>query len=190
MSSRNSPTPPVDAGGALRDAFVEVCENSFFAYVEPCDAHRFAELAEQCSRTARALMDGDARGASFAASRSEWLKASVGFGGTFDGAIEVILPEPLAQWLVGSILGEPDGTELVEHQVFDGFGEFANMVCGAWLTNLSQLEGFLLRPPAVTRMAPDWTPLTDSGWNDERAHRLVVNDLPVRVRLRPLAGST
>jgi hypothetical protein len=188
MSSHKSPIQPVDAGAALRDAFVEVCENSFFAYVESCDAHRFAELAEQCSRVARALMDGDNRGVSFAENHSEWLKAAVGFGGAFNGAIEVILPEPLAAWLVASILGEPPETKLAEHQVFDGFGEFANMVCGAWLTNLSQRQSFELRSPAVTRMAPDWTPLTDSSWNDEQGHRLVVNDLPVRVRLRSLGG--
>jgi hypothetical protein len=186
MSSPKSQAPPADASLALRDAFVDVCENSFFAYVETCDAQRFAELAEQSSRTARAILDGDAGQAAAKARRapSEWLKASVGFGGHFAGAIEVILPEGLARWLVVSLTGEDTDAEIAEHQVFDGLGEFANMVCGAWLTNLSPRQPFELRPPAVTRMAPDWTPLTDSSWNDDRGHRMVVNDLPVRLRFR------
>jgi len=186
MSLSKSPVQPDDAGVALRDAFVEVCETSFFAYVENCDARRFAELAEQFSRTARALQDGDVRSRTGAV--SEWLKASIGFQGQMNGAVEVILPERLARWLVASIAGEPVEDTLAEHEVFDGLGEFANMICGAWLTHLFQRHTFELRPPAVTRMARDWTPLTDSSWNDERGHRLVINDLPVRLRLRALTA--
>jgi len=188
MSLSKSPLPPVDAGLALRDAFVDVCESSFFAYVEPCDEYRFAALAEQFSRGARA--DQDAGGRAGARSRlpSEWLKASVAFTGSMAGAVEVIVPEPLARWLVASITGESPEVPIAEHEVFDGLGEFANMICGAWLTNLFQRHTFDLRPPAVTRMTPDWTPLTDSGWNDERGHRLVINDLPVRLRLRSMTG--
>jgi CheY-specific phosphatase CheX len=188
MSLSKSPAPPVDAGLALRDAFVDVCENSFFAYVEPCEEHRFAALAEQYSRGARADQDGDGRSIGRSRQPSEWLKASVAFTGPLAGAIEVILPEPLARWLVASISGESPEVAIAEHEVFDGLGEFANMICGAWLTNLSQRHTFDLRPPAVTRMTPDWTPLTDSGWNDERGHRLVINELPVRLRLRSMTG--
>src|SRR5262249_53997162 len=153
--------------------FVEVCESSFFAYVEPCDRRRFAELAEECSRAARALQDGDSR-PRVGTAQSEWLKASVGFAGPLNGAIEVIMPERLARWLVASISGEAVETELVEHEVFDGLGELANMICGAWLTNLFQRSTFELRQPNATRMTVDWTPLTDSNWNDERGHRLVI----------------
>ncbi len=180
MSSSKSLAPP-DAGLTLRDAFVDVCENSFFAYVETCDARRFAELAEQWSETARAYEGGERPRRPAV---SEWLKASIGFGGPFPGAIEVILPEALARSLVTSILGTDPEEVLAEHQVFDGLGEFANMICGAWLTNLAQKQIFELRAPAVTRMAPDWTPVKDSSWNDERGHRLAVNELPVRLRFR------
>src|SRR5262245_26843506 len=175
MSSSKSPAP-TDAGLTLRDAFIDVCENSFFAYVETCDPRKFAELAKRCheARTQPNV--------------SEWLKAAIGFGGPFPGAIEVILPEPLGRWLVGSLLGSDPEEELPEHQVFDGVGEFANMICGAWLTNLAQRQAFELRAPAVTRMARDWTPMSDSSWNDERGHRLAVNDLPVRLRFRALAA--
>jgi hypothetical protein len=184
MSSSKSLAPP-DAGLTLRDAFVDVCENSFFAYVETCDARRFAELAEQWSETARAYQGGERpRGRP---AESEWLKASIGFGGPFPGAIEVILPEALARSLVTSILGTEPDEVLAEHQVFDGLGEFANMICGAWLTNLAQKQTFELRPPAVTRMAPDWTPVKDSSWNDERGHRMAVNELPVRLRFRAVS---
>ena len=183
MSSSKSPAPP-DAGVSLRDAFVDVCENSFFAYVENCDGHRFAQLAEQSSQAARA--ESDAGRSARRTAASEWLKSSVAFNGTFSGSIEVILPEQLARWLVGSLLGEAPENDLPEHQVFDGVGEFANMICGAWLTNISPRQAFELRAPAVTRMAPDWTPLTDSSWNDDRGHRLAVNELPVRLRLRSL----
>lgn len=175
MSLSKSPAPPDQAGESLRDAFVDVCENSFFAYAEACDRNRFAQLAEQFSNAER-------RGP------SEWLKASVGYSGPSAGAIEIILPEQLARWLVISIAGEGDEAELAEHEVFDGLGEFANMICGAWLTNLYQKQTFELRPPVVTRMTPQWTPLADSSWNDERGHRLVINDRPVRLRLRSMSS--
>ena len=187
MSSFKSPAQSVDAGAALRDAFVEVCENSFFAFVEVCEAHRFAILAEECTRSVRAAQDGVTKNRS-AAVVSEWMKASVTFSGSFAGVIEVILPERLARTLIASLLGEAEDADFAEHQIFDGLGEFANMICGAWLTGLSPRSTFQLRPPAVTRMSNDWSPITDSAWNDEQGHRLVVNDFPVRLRFRSLAG--
>src|SRR5882762_9820322 len=92
MSLSKSPAArPEEAGPALRDAFVEVCERSFFAYAETSDGDRFAELTDRVSRTARAWEEGDAHARRSAV--SEWLKASVGFSGPLAGAIEVILPE-------------------------------------------------------------------------------------------------
>jgi hypothetical protein len=185
MSLSRSQAPP-DAGTTLRDAFVDVCENSFFAYVETCDVQRFADLAERIVGPNEAAEPG--RPSPRRAAPSEWLKAAVGFGGPFPGAIELILPEALARGLVGSLLGTAPEEQLPEHQVFDGLGEFANMICGAWLTTLSQRQPFELRPPAVTRMANGWTPVGDLSWNDETGHRLAVNDLPVRLRVRSLAS--
>jgi CheY-specific phosphatase CheX len=185
MSSSKS-LAPRDAGLTLRDAFVDVCENSFFAYVETCDARKFAELA---AAAAEAHQENEQnRQVARRPVQSEWLKAAVGFGGAFPGAIELVLPEQLARSLVGSILGAEPETELPEHQIFDGLGEFANMICGAWLTTLAQRQTFELRPPAVTRMANGWTPMQDSTWNDEQGHRLAVNELPVRLRFRSLAA--
>jgi hypothetical protein len=177
MSSPRLPAQaPADASAALRDALSEVCEQSFFAFVEACPPERFAELVEQISPARTAGRSKP----------SEWLKASVAFTGPFGGAIEVMLPERLARSLVASLLGEPADAVMPEHRVFDGIGEFANMVCGTWLTGMSE-RAFALRPPAVTRMAPDWTPLSESVRADERGHRLCVNDVPVRVRLRAIA---
>lgn len=182
MSSVKSQTPPADASATLRQAFVEVCENSFFAFVDACPPERFAALIEQRA-TARL---GDAGGTP---QQSDWLKASVAFTGAFAGAVEVAIPEPLATTLVGALLGEEVDCEMPEHWVFDGVGEFVNMVCGAWLTTLCNAQAFELRSPAVTRMSPGWSPAADSSADDERSHRLVINDFPVRVRFRASAAA-
>ena len=180
MSSPRLPVQaPADASALLRQALFDVCEQSFFAYVEACSPERFSELVGEISP---AQPDAIGRPAG-RPKPSEWLKASVAFTGPFAGAIEVIMPERLARALVGSLLGEPPDAPMPEHQIFDGIGEFANMVCGAWLTGFSDRQAFALRPPAVTRMAPGWTLLSESG-PDDRGHRVCVNDTPVRVRLR------
>ena len=179
MSSPRLPVQaPADASALLRDSLFDVCEQSFFAFVEPCSPERFSELVAQVDPEAGIRPAGRTK-------PSEWLKASVAFTGPFGGAIEVVLPERLAKSLVGSLLGEPPEAPMAEHQIFDGIGEFANMVCGAWLTGFSDRQAFGLRSPAVTRMAPGWTPLSESA-ADERGHRVCVNDAPVRVRLRHL----
>ena len=174
MSSVKSQTPPAESGVALRRAFIEVCENSFFAYVDECGPERFLELVDRSTPAAEGKTPPP----------SNWLKASIGFSGSFTGAVEVLLPEELAKTLVGTMLGEEiDGT-LPEHWMFDGIGEFANMICGAWLTALCNSQAFELRPPAVTRMTPGWTLRAEPNADDDRTHRLAVNDFPVRVRFR------
>ena len=183
MSSHRLPVPaPADASALLRQALLDVCEQSFFAYVEACSPARFAELAAGIGPAPSAAGGR----AAARAKPSEWLKASVAFMGPFGGAIEVILPERLARALVASLLGEPPVAPMPEHQIFDGIGEFANLVCGARLTGFSDRQAFSLRPPAVTRMAPGWTPLSEAA-ADDKGHRVCVNDAPVRVRLRHLS---
>lgn len=184
MSYYKSPVPTsAEAANALRDALVQVCEQSFFAYVEPCEPERFAALVEQLNASAPARS-------------AEWLKASVTFYGGFSGAIEIVLPEPLARWLVASIIGTSQDAKLPqleialqqmmfsEHQIFDGIGEFANMICGAWLTDLSGCPAFDLQPPAVTRMSPEWSPAAKSRSNRDVGFQVCVNDLPATIRLR------
>ena len=181
MSSAKSQAPPADAAATLRLAFIDVCENSFFAFVEESSPEHFAALVNQCAAACIAEAGAAPR-------QAEWLRASVGFTGAFAGAVEVALPERLAASLVGTMLGEEVDSTMPEHWLFDGVGEFANMVCGAWLTKLCNSQAFELRPPAVTRMIVGWTPAADSSGDDDRSQRLAVNDFPVRIRFRASAG--
>jgi CheY-specific phosphatase CheX len=163
MSSVKSPAlKPSDLHDALQQALIEVSENAYFVFVEPSDARQFAAGVEQVN--------------------AAWLKVSVTFAGAFAGSVEIALPEPLGNWLVTSLLGMDTDQALPETQMFDGVGEFANMVCGAWLSKLSDRALFELRVPAVTRMAPEWNPLVDTRAGRELACRMVsLNDLPMRV---------
>lgn len=208
MPSHESSTPTLaDANDALFVALVDVCEKSFFTCVESCDASRFASLIDGAASTGG---DGHAREGTTAGPPG-WLKASVAFaarfrsagqfrrpgrshsGQSFDGtlsrgAIDLFLPEPLAQWLVASLLGvagevELGRVQLLDEQVFDGIGEFANMLCGAWLTDLAANLAFALSPPAVSRLPADWRPAHTANHN-VCGHHLCVNDLPMQVLIR------
>jgi hypothetical protein len=166
MSSAKSPAlNPSDLHDALQQSLIEVSENAYFVFVEPVDLTQFAEAVGLV--------------------RDSWLKVSVAFEGSFAGAVEIVLPEPLGKWLVTSLLGMQSHELIGEPQEFDGVGEFANMVCGAWLSRLSDDSLFELRVPAVTRMTPGWTPLVDRGGRQELASRMVtINELPMRVLIR------
>jgi CheY-specific phosphatase CheX len=88
-------------------------------------------------------------------------------------------------WLVTSLLGMQGHESLEEVAQFDGVGEFANMVCGAWLSRLSDNCLFELRVPAVTRMTAGWTPLSDSNGREGLICRMVtINELPMRILIR------
>src|SRR5512134_354778 len=160
MSSAKSPAlNPADLHDALQTALIEVSENAYFVFVEPADHAQFADAVGLVKDT--------------------WLKASVAFEGSFAGAVEITLPEPLGQWLVTSLLGMQGDERLGEPQQFDGVGEFANMVCGAWLSRLSDDCLFELRVPAVTRMTAGWTPLVENRGRQEMVCRMVtINELP------------
>ena len=166
MSSAKSPAlNPSDLHDALQTALIEVSENAYFVFVEPADNAQFADAVGLVKDT--------------------WLKASVAFEGSFEGAVEITLPEPLGQWLVTSLLGMQGDERLGEPQQFDGVGEFANMVCGAWLSRLSDDCLFELRMPAVTRMTAGWTPLVENRGRQELVCRMVtINELPMRVLIR------
>ena len=91
----------------------------------------------------------------------------------------------LGMWLVTSLLGMQVHETLEEAQQFDGVGEFANMVCGAWLSRLSDDCLFELRVPAVTRMTAGWTPLAETNARQELICRMVtINELPMRILIR------
>jgi len=188
MPYHESPMPtPAETDDALYVALLHVCERSFFAFVETCDRLQFAVLVGK-TQSQPPLQDVDGLDA-MAAQLPRWLKASVAFdGNSASGAIEIVLPERLARWLVASLLGittEVDlgQVELLDQQVFDGTGEFVNMVCGAWLTDRSGSEAFSLGSPAVTRLSADWSPLEESG-SEPPGLRVSVNDLPLQIFIR------
>ena len=172
MSSVKSPALTSTDQDALQSAVIEVCENAYFVFVEPCDAPQLATLVEKV----RAERGHGPAG--------RWLNASVAFNGASSGQVEVVLPERLGTWLVVSLLGLPADTTLQDDQLLDGVGEFANMVCGAWLSKANETASFTLEMPKVTRLPAGWAPdPTPTG--DEQAYRtVVVNEMPLEVRAR------
>jgi hypothetical protein len=108
----------------------------------------------------------------------------VAFRGATSGQIEVVLPERLGTWLVVSLLGLPPDATLKEAQLVDGVGEFANMVCGAWLSKAMETASFLLDMPNVTRMPAGWAPESSPQGNEQAYRTVVVNEMPLEVRAR------
>jgi hypothetical protein len=188
MPYPESPMPtPTESADALYVALLHVCERSFFAFIDACDALQFAVcVGKTQNQPALEHVDGlEERDAQL----PRWLKASVAFSGnSLSGAMEVVLPERLARWLVASLLGittEVDlgQVELLDSQVFDGTGEFVNMVCGAWLTDGSGSQAFTLAPPEVTRLPSGWSPLADAS-NAHHGLHVLVNELPLQIFIR------
>ena len=172
MSSVKSPALTSTDQDALQSAVIEVCENAYFVFVEACDAPQFATLVEQ-------VRAEKGRGPS-----GRWLNAAVAFHGASTGQVEVVLPERLGTWLVVSLLGLPPDAALKDTQLLDGVGEFANMVCGAWLSKANETASFTLDMPKVSRMPAGWAP-EPAPPDQEQAYRtVVVNDLPLEVRAR------
>lgn len=131
MSSLSLPdlTGP-ETADAILAALRAVAERSFFAEVEPCDDRTFGRLTSGVST---------------------WLVATVRFEeGTAIGAMSCTLPEALATSLFGAFTGhDPSAEEPAREHVLDLTGEFANMVCGAWLTHSAAAWTFRLGPPTV-----------------------------------------
>jgi len=75
MSSVKSPALTSSDQEALQSAVIEVCENAYFVFVEPCDAPQFATLVEE-------VHAGDGRESS-----GRWLNASVAFHGARSGQV-------------------------------------------------------------------------------------------------------
>lgn len=166
MSFVKSPAlAPTELSDALQTALINVCENAYFVFVEPCDVPQFQSLVRA---------SGEAETA--------WLRATVHFTGETTGHVEIALPERLGAWLVTSLLGMAPEEILSPHQLSDGVAEFTNMVCGAWLSTLSDETLFTLEAPHVSPVAPGWTPLTqpqDDGWR-----RVSLNEMPMQIRAR------
>jgi hypothetical protein len=163
-SRRSTPTFAEHAE-ALQRALLEVTQESFFSVAEPCEPARFDEA------TARWAAGPDGRPA-------RWLRAEVRFGGAFSGRVAVTMPWALASDLLASFVGLEPGQATPESHIVDSTGEFANMICGTWLTRDCGRRRFDLQPPAVSESdarAAAVGPATDQY--------VLVNEQPVRLGL-------
>ena len=160
MCSPRSPQHP-DGLAALGAAAVQVAEESFFAYAEPCDAARVAGLL-------RARPGGE-----------PWLSAAMAFTGPFEGVVRVALPRSLAASLAGAFCGVRSES-LDDAQLTDLAGELANMVCGLWLTQTHRTERFALAAPIVSTADAG---AASAAAAEPAALGVVVNDTPVLLTL-------
>ena len=166
MSFAKSPAlAPTELSDALQAALIAVSENAYFVFVEPCEPGQFEELARAGGTPLQ-----------------PWLRASVDFTGESTGSVEILLPEKLGTWLVTSLLGMDTDAALAQPQLHDGVAEFTNMVCGAWLSNLSDEKLFTLKAPRVVAMPAGWTPFDvpqppDDGWR-----QVSLNEMPMQIR--------
>jgi len=131
MSSTNSPAALPTDWRALDRALAFVAEQSFFSIVEPVPAHMPA-------------VEGTI------------VSACVTFEGSFSGSLTCRMPRALAHELTAVFIGEePSDGEAVD----DLAGEFANMVCGRWLTDVAPQSLFRLdHPVVVPASAPSRAP--------------------------------
>jgi hypothetical protein len=152
------------------EACTRVAEVSFCALAEACDATRLAAL--------------DAALHEQSGGEPDWLRVAVQFRGDCHGHLVLNLPAPVARELVASFVGIlPD--EVTEAQIADGLGEFANMVCGAYLSDAGARLDFALAAPDVRHEPAGWRPLealsavTDEG----TAYAFSINDQPMVLRI-------
>ena len=125
MSSANLPADLQADRAALDRALTVVAEESFFAMVDPVPD----DLAPP---------DG------------HLLRARVTFDGGFAGVLSCTMPRALAHELTAAFSGaSPDEIAVADPAVDDLAGEFANMVCGRWLTDVAPQQLFSLRHPSV-----------------------------------------
>ena len=133
-----------DSEASLVAAVCDVAERSFFAYAEPCDAGRFAELVDGTDR---------------------WYSAAIAFQeGGFDGSVRCLVPEDFAAAMFDAFSGRGfDDPTPSAADVSDLMGELANMVCGAWLTRAASHQTFSLQTlPVVLSQA--CAPVSGESW--------------------------
>jgi hypothetical protein len=98
--------------------------------VDPCDDERFAALT---------------------AAHRDWLSAVVPFvDHECAGTVTCRLPLPLAWRLFDAFAGrDQDDPAAAPGEIHDLVGEFANMMCGSWLTRAANQRTFTLGQPQV-----------------------------------------
>src|SRR6185295_1400781 len=126
MSSKTLPgLVGPDTADAIFAALQAVAERSFFASAERCDQQAFDGLAAEVPA---------------------WLVSSVGFTeGASAGVMACSLPSALAERLFHAFTGrDPSDPAPAPEEIHDLAGEFANMVCGAWLSQSASGRAFAL----------------------------------------------
>jgi hypothetical protein len=162
MCSLKLPESLRDPSGedAVFTAIADVAERSFFAMVDPCDEGRFVELA---------------------AEQHDWLAATVRFDeASCAGAVTVRVPLPLAERLFDAFSGRDAGDPAPPAEdVRDLVGEFANMICGSWLTHAANHRTFALAKPVVAVRSGE------EGAREAQTGVLVaIDDVPCSVDVR------
>jgi CheY-specific phosphatase CheX len=126
MSSTNLPTALPTDPNALDRALAMVAEESFFAMVDPV-------------MSAVPAIEGS------------MLSARVTFTGSFSGTLTCRMSRSLAEELIAAFTGEEAPFDATA--VNDLAGEFANMVCGRWLTDVAPSSLFHLEHPVVASVS-------------------------------------
>jgi hypothetical protein len=163
MSSKTLPGllgPETDEAifGALRT----VAEQSFFASAERCDDAAFDTLA---------------------AGVQAWLVSSVRFEeGASAGLMSCSLPGELAERLFHAFTGRDPSEAPALEDVDDLVGEFANMVCGVWLSRAGRGRRFALGQPGVVHARA-------SAAGGALRLRVVVDDAPIAITVQALPRS-
>ncbi len=123
---------PMSGGpDVVLSALTDVAETSFFAIVDPCDAARFRDLS---------------------VAYRQWMTATVRFNEPgCAGEVRCHLPSALALRLFDAFSGrDPGEPPPQDDEMHDLVGEFANMICGSWLTRAASDRTFSLSRPVVT----------------------------------------
>jgi len=157
--SRRKTPQPSEHAEAIKKALVDVAQESFFSYAEFCTPERFHEALE----SVRDAVD---------AASPRWLAAHVEFDGAFAGRVTVVVPYSLAADMTAAVAGLMPGDPIDDVLVRDATGEFANMICGTWLTRACVRRRFDLAPPAVLAVPA----MPAAGRDDEL---VLINDWPV-----------
>ncbi|MEQ1833276.1 MAG: chemotaxis protein CheX [Candidatus Eisenbacteria bacterium] len=166
---------------------------SLCSYTEPCDRAAFEDAWRLSLPTAPVTPPtAEERAVIAAAGLSQppapgdvWYATAVDFSGPFSGEVAIVLTRSLTLELYRSFAGMNLDENPSEFEIRDFAAEFANVVCGSWLTkHYTQLK-FDLAAPSVDVLLPDPS-APAAGYNDFAAHLyLKINDIPVQVTFAP-----
>jgi hypothetical protein len=146
MSSANWRADLQADRAALDRALTLVAEESFFAMVDPVPDDLIDLVGPVLSN------------------RPALLSARVTFDGGFAGALCCTMPRALAHELTAAFSGAAlEEIAVADPAVDDLAGEFANMVCGRWLTDIAPQQLFSLAHPSVEPLAAPRTGSVPAG---------------------------